>query len=217
MEFEARIAGLIQEGVDVNGVRDRDIAILYWAVEDYYVDATKMLLENGADPNTVPVEKSTETALFATAKSLSFGSDAYDLGLISRSRAVAELLLEHGADVNHSTKIGDTPLHKAAFRGRADLCELFIEHGAHVNASDVIGNTPLQNAAKEGYWEAARVLLENGADPNAPNQLGETPMSLAKERSEEALNAEIRAENIDYNPGSDYDRTVEILLEYGAE
>ena len=71
---------------------------------------------------------------------------------------MAELLIQHGANVNHSPKMGNTPLHHAALRGRTDLCELFTQNGAKVNASDALGNTPLHEAAKEGYWESTQFL-----------------------------------------------------------
>lgn len=216
-EFEAKIAKICQESTDINNEEDRGISILYWAVEQHYVDAARTLLENGADPDIRPKKGGAETALYATIKSLSYGNDPFESQKIEKSKAMAELLIQHGANVNHSPKIGNTPLHKAALRGRTDLCELFIQNGAKVDASDVLGNTPLHYAAKEGYWESTQFLLENGAQPTAANNFRETAMSLAKKRSEEHLNQEIRKETkLDYNPGSDYDRTIEVLTEYGA-
>ena len=217
MKFEAEITKLIQEGGDVNKVDERGIASLTWAVEFYYADAVKILLENGADPNTAPKKRSTDTALFATAKSLSFEDDPDDRETIRKTKIIAELLIKHGANVNHTDLLKNTPLHQAALGGRNDLCELFIQNGARVNATDKLGNIPLHIAAKEGYFEAAQTLLKNGASFNLKNRFGETALFLAKKRKEEPFNQEVRNRRKGFNPGSDYDRTIEILMEYGAK
>jgi len=216
-EFEAKIAKLCQESTDINKEEERGISILYWAVEQNYVDAAKTLLQNGADPDIRAKKGIAETVLYATITSLSYGNDPFESQKIEKSKAMAELLIQHGANVNHSPKMGNTPLHHAALRGRTDLCELFTQNGAKVNASDALGNTPLHEAAKEGYWESTQFLLKNGAQPTAANAFQETAMSLAKKRAEEPLNQQIRKKTkLDYNPGSDYDRTIEVLTEHGA-
>lgn len=216
-EFDAKAAKLCQESRDINKEEDRGIAILYWAVEDNYVDAVKTLLQCGADPNIAPKKGSADTALYATITSLSYANDAFESLKMEKSKAIAELLIQHGANVNHTPRTGDTPLHKAALRGRTDLCELFIQNGARVNASDILGYTPLHQAAKQGYWESTQFLLKNGAHPTVANKFGDTALSLAKKREEESLNAQIRKKTkLEYNPGSDYDRTIEVLTEYGA-
>lgn len=216
-KFEARVAKLCQETTDINKEEDRGIAILYWAIEHNYVDAVKTLLQCGADPDIPPKKGAAETALYATITSLSYANDAFESLQVERSRAIAELLIQHGANVNYTPKTGDTPLHKAALRGRTDLCELLIQNGARINASDILGYTPLHQAAKQGYWESTQFLLKNGARPTVANKFGATPMSLARKREEESLNEQIRKKTqLDYNPGSDYDRTIEVLTEYGA-
>ncbi len=218
-EFEARIAGLVAKNKDVNKVEDRGIPILYWAIENGYVDSTRTLLENGADPDTRPMKGAYETALFATAISLSYGNDSMESQKIDKSKAIAELLIKHGANVNHSaSKMKNTPLHKAALRGRTDLCELFIQNGAKVHAPDALGSTPLHRAAEGGYWEAVQFLLNNGAQLMAADKLEETALSLAEKREDESMNQKIRKETkLNYDPSSDYDRTIQVLTEYGAK
>ncbi|MBW2172961.1 MAG: ankyrin repeat domain-containing protein [Deltaproteobacteria bacterium] len=216
-EFEAKIEKLCKESTDINKEEDRGIAILYWAVEQNYVDAAKALLQCGANPDIHAKKGIAETVLYATITKLSYGNDAFESVKIDKSKAMAELLIQHGANVNYSPKVGNRPLHHAALRGRTDLCELFVQNGARVNTSDILGNTPLHEAAKEGYWESAQFLLKNGARPTPANKFGETAMSLAKKRAEEELNEQIRKKTkLDYNPGSDYDRTIEVLKEHGA-
>ncbi|MDY6856949.1 MAG: ankyrin repeat domain-containing protein [Thermodesulfobacteriota bacterium] len=216
-EFEAKITKLCQENTGINNEEERGISILYWAVELNYVDAAKTLLQNGADPDVRPKKGGFETALYATINNLSYVNDPFESQKIEKSKTIAELLIQHRANVNHSPKMGNTPLHKATLRGRTDLCELFIQNGAKVNVSDALGNTSLHYAAKEGYWESTQFLLQNGTQPTAENKFLETAMSLAKKRTEEDLNQQIRKKTkLDYNPGSDYDRAIEVFAEHGA-
>ncbi|KAF8476566.1 ankyrin repeat-containing domain protein, partial [Russula ochroleuca] len=65
---------------------------------------------------------------------------------------VAQLLLEHGADVNARIEHGGdddngrTPLHTAANYGRVEVVRVLLEHGANVGAEDNKGRTPLHDA-----------------------------------------------------------------------
>ena len=55
----------------------------------------------------------------------------------------AELLLQHGADINGRNKDGNTALHLAAFFGRADVAKLLLENGANPQARNNDGETPI--------------------------------------------------------------------------
>ena len=55
----------------------------------------------------------------------------------------AELLLQHGADINGRNKDGNTALHLAAFFGRADVAKLLLENGANPQARNNDGATPV--------------------------------------------------------------------------
>jgi ankyrin repeat protein len=218
-EFEDKIADLVQNNPDINKIEERGISILCWAVENNYVDSAKTLLQKGADPDITPMKGGAESVLFSTVKSLSYANDPLESQRMDKSKAIAELLIQHGANVNYSaSKMKNTPLHQAALRGRTDLCELFIQNGAKVHAPDALDNTPLHEAARGGYWESAQILLENGARPKAADKLGETALSLAEKRQDETLNQDIRKETkMNYNPSSDYDRTIKVLMEHGAK
>jgi len=47
---------------------------------------------------------------------------------------LAQVLIEHGADVNAQDDNKSTPLHLASSGGHVELAQVLIEHGANVNA-----------------------------------------------------------------------------------
>ncbi len=216
-DFEAEVKQLIESGKDINQATERlgrrDVPLLYWAVEWKWVDSVKMLLENGANPDTIGIKKLGEPVLFEIVESIDSKFDnPY------KTRTIAELLIKHGANVNYAVgKLLETPLYEAASHGRVDLCKLFIENGAEVNTIDWIGRTPLHGAAYNGYWECAQVLLENGVQPNIEGKAGQTALSLAEERARAEDLQYMRKIEKNYCPGADYDKTIEVLKQYGAQ
>ena len=60
--------------------------------------------------------------------------------------ACAEVLLGAGADANFANRRGETPLHRAARRGKRDLVPLLLAAGANPLALDRVGKTPFDYA-----------------------------------------------------------------------
>ena len=57
---------------------------------------------------------------------------------------IAQLLLEHGADINsHGNKYGSTPLHNAVLSGNANLVNFLLFRGANINEMNNNQQTPL--------------------------------------------------------------------------
>lgn len=59
---------------------------------------------------------------------------------------------------------GTSPLHLAAYSGKAAAVQLLLSSGASVHAQNCDGQTPLFEAAAAGHREAAELLLRSGAD-----------------------------------------------------
>jgi ankyrin repeat protein len=97
----------------------------------------------------------------------------------SGARAVAELLLVGGADVNAKNKHGWTPLHEAAHYGRKDVAEILLANKAAVDAKDNDGKTPLRLTAVGGHKAVAELLLASKADVNSKDKQGLTPLHSA--------------------------------------
>ncbi|KAF7970476.1 hypothetical protein HWV62_23831, partial [Athelia sp. TMB] len=89
-----------------------------------------------------------------------------DLG----SLAIAQLLLEKGADINATGGEYGTALQTASYMGHLEIARLLLEKGAHINATGGEYGTALQTASYMGdlgHLDIARLLLEKGAHINA--------------------------------------------------
>ena len=96
-------------------------------------------------------------------------------------RAVVELLILHGANVNGQSGPGQsTPLHMAARRGHAAIAEALLEAGAKIEQKDAKGETPLRRAVNCGQTEMVRLLLRRGADPISQDKKGCTAQAAGR-------------------------------------
>ena len=94
---------------------------------------------------------------------------------------IAELLLQHGADVDARGIEEQTPLHRAIKWPKnlaVSAVQFLLEHGADVNAQWKDRLTPLHLAAAEGKFEVAQMLLQSGAVIHHRNLSRETPLHL---------------------------------------
>jgi ankyrin repeat protein len=113
------------------------VTALHLAAFGGHLDACRLLLANGAevDALTLPLERreSGDTPLMRA--------------VWGRSIAVAELLLEAGAEVDDVDGMtGYTLLLAAARSGQPTLCELLLEHGADLEAFNQDGEGALDLA-----------------------------------------------------------------------
>jgi len=140
-----------------------------------------LLIDHGADPNVGRWDlKPLQAAAMVGDKTLADAAIAHGanidpaqgpgtesplLSAIGEGHtAVAEMLINKGADVNARTaRLRRNSLHAlAAHMPERRLAELLIQHGADVNATDADGRTPLAVAVKEGHDEVADVLRRHG-------------------------------------------------------
>ena len=115
------------------------------------------------------------------------GSSALHLAVGRDDRAMAALLLQHGAPLE-ATNVGEiTPLHLAAIMQRTEMAKLLLAHGAKVNARTKIDQTALHHAALRGDQATLSVLLEHKANVNERDREGHTAADLAALRGDQKL------------------------------
>jgi ankyrin repeat protein len=90
--------------------------------------------------------------------------------------AMARELLERGADVDATCKLGRTAMHDAKSH---EIIKVLKENKATIDAQDNEGHTPLHFAAVELRPETIDLLLDAGADANARSKDGSTPLQFA--------------------------------------
>lgn len=134
----------------------------------------KLLLENGADPDST--------------------NDCLIQACLKRSFNIIEILLKYGTNTNAVDSAGNTPLSTAAGyydkgpyfflflrmsktgnHGSAELVKLLLDHGADPNGSHQ-QHRLLTTCAMFLDVDIATLLLEYGANPNVVDSAGKTPL-----------------------------------------
>ena len=62
------------------------------------------------------------------------------------------------ANPNAPNKLGDTPIHCAAYYGHTEIVKILAPLTNNHNAPDVNGMTPIMWARKEGHTEIVKIL-----------------------------------------------------------
>jgi hypothetical protein len=128
-----------------------------------HVDIAMLLLEHGADVNTVD------------SRGLTPLHQA-----IERDRSDHfKLLLEHHADIHLRDTNGVTPLCQAATFGELAFTRELLRRGAAVDALNHEGWSPLMAASRYGRLDVARCLVESGACVDTPSGAGWSPLKMA--------------------------------------
>ncbi|MFK7695475.1 ankyrin repeat domain-containing protein [Paenibacillus sp. HJGM_3] len=107
-------------------------------------DVARLLLKLGADVKTASYNTMRVTPLHSAAA--------------TRQLAIAELLLQHGANVNARQQSEWTPLHSAVHNKQAAMVRLLLEHGADPLAANDRGLTPRGMAQDSGDAELIALL-----------------------------------------------------------
>ena len=158
---------------DVN-FRDRETGVtplIYALLLPDSATMVEALLQRGADPN-LPGPSNTPPLHYLMFRSNGLGRDL---------ESITASLLAHGANPNHATREGHTPLFAAIALRYNTVIKQLLNAGADPNhRSKEGGETPLMIAASEINPEAAEQLLQAGADPDALTQDRKSAMYIAQ-------------------------------------
>jgi ankyrin repeat protein len=135
---------LIANGANNGNLLGHHKNLLIRAVQRSCPDAVGFYLQSGFDVN-------------ATDK------DGYSALHFCRKPEIANLLLDHGGDVNAKAGSGITPLMKASYEGNDDLVMLYLEKGAEINMRNIRGLTALTLAKKSRRYKVVEILIRHGA------------------------------------------------------
>jgi len=94
--------------------------------------------------------------------------------------------LHLATDLNAVTANGNSALHGAAHKGRAEIVALLIHHKA-IHGITKDGTTPLMIAAHHGHTECVRMLLAAAKNVNAMDNNGMTALSWAAKNGHERI------------------------------
>jgi ankyrin repeat protein len=131
-----------------HGFPDRSLGAgatpLMRAVKGRDVAAIKLLLESGASAKAVQDDGAGVLHVLATARPVAKPDD------IAAQRDLVAQLIAAGADPAAVMKDGQTPVHRAARAGNAELIKVLIEHGTPINAGDKDGRTAYDFVTQPG-------------------------------------------------------------------
>lgn len=173
---QAEMTQLLKSGADVNVFAKVDwqqfeTTPLLEAATNGHKRLVRMLLEHGADPNTVVGPG--WTALYNSCL-----NSHYDC---------VKLLIDYGARVDILTDDKFSPLYISCQVGDMDCTVecLGAEQGgmtkelAEFGPPELNGCTPLYIAVQNGFPNCVMKLLESGVNPDSPTAAGSTPLMIA--------------------------------------
>ena len=150
---------------DVDALIDGDQPALHLAIQQKQTDIVKVLLDYGADINSIGFHGWTPLHIASAIGNLT----------------ITELCILHGADVQALTDATQTALHKACSSGNVLVVKALLEAGADKEAMNRRGMRPIHIAAHQNNMDMVKLLvLDYGADIWAKDKLGTTPAEWAE-------------------------------------
>ncbi len=160
---------------------------LHLAAAGYRVEIARLLLDSGADPNSVRNHR--------LSGPLHYASDGYINGTTWNAKRQVKMircLLEAGADVNAQDRNGATPLHRAVRTRCAGAVRCLFEGGCNPTIRNKAGSTPFHLAvqttgrggsgaeeAKDGQRSIITEFLSRGVNTRLKDGKGKSVVACA--------------------------------------
>ena len=94
-------------------------------------------------------------------------------------------LVDLGADIEHGSLSGSTPLRCASYDGHIDICRYLVSNGANLHAVNDCDQSPLMIGAAMGKENVVEYLLEVGAKIDQATSQGDTALHITVEVANE--------------------------------
>ena len=171
---------IIDQGTDVNATNKENCSALMLASKKGNVDVMNVLLREGADQ--------------ATEDSFGFSWIHYAV-LGDCRKEVIQSVLDHGADVNTTSKKNVTPLMLAGEKGNVDAMAVLINAGANKEIKNFFGLTWVHYVIHgDCSKEVLHSIIDLGADVNATNKRNISVLMMAsKKGNTDTVNVLLRA------------------------
>ena len=153
---------LIENGCDIEAKQKFGLNPLQLAACYGKLNVVKVLIEMGADVDSLCGGKWKQTALF----------DA----VYQENEEIIRFLIENKANVNAEDYCKETPLFKAVYRGFERIVKLLLENGADPNFSNDRKRTPLFYAESDNI---TKMLTDYKANIDHKDEEGYSPITLA--------------------------------------
>jgi len=121
---------------------------LHWAAERNKIDAVQLLLDKGANVNSVT----------------KWGISPLHYAANSGNEKMVDLLLKRGAKINDNRYTYCQPIHYSKNKA---VISILLSNGAKLNSRSDNAGLPIHMATSMGYKEAVEFYLENGVDVNS--------------------------------------------------
>lgn len=160
----------LNKGANIEATGASNETALLTAVHYKQVPCLKVLLERGADPNTVSKDGNT-AVMWAAGRSNGIGSP--------KCLTAVKTLLKYGADPNRSNNRGYSPLMAASLIRETETVRALIEAGAGLESEDFRGETALFKAVYSNCTESVKTIVKAGANVNARCKIKRIPLMVA--------------------------------------
>jgi len=208
------IKHLFKDPTEINIVYIRDeegFTPLHYACQFGFMNAVKLLVENGADINaksnepTEPFFRAAITPLF--------------MAVANNKKYIATYLIERGADVNLGTEVdpntSNSALLNSIYYTRKDIIKILLDNGADINQLSRHSYGVLTESPNHSP-DLCRLLMEYGFDINSKDSFKSTLLHYAAHHDNVPLAVFLIDSDIDIDSkDADNKTALQIVLEKG--
>ena len=170
-----------------------------------HLNVVRLLLKHGAAIDATLSLNSAETL------------SALEGACSERDLAVAEVLIEIGADIHGRNTSRFPPIHSAAVSEHLELIDLLIEKGVNVNAKDFRGATACHVAVDHGCMESTRRLIDAGCELELRDNNGNTVLLVCIISTDAEMIDLLLDRGADACAKNKEGETLRSIFEYGLE